>query len=74
MVAPCNNAIVTPLNQAAIPDLIAHLKTIVGPSHADLTALYVERYMNQGLTRAELQSGRPGLLPKAMTSPNCCGR
>ena len=29
------------------------------PSHADLTALYVERYMNQGLTRAELQSGRP---------------
>ena len=26
---------------------------------ADLTALYVERYMNQGLTRAELQSGRP---------------
>ena len=27
------NAIVTPLNQAAIPDLIAHLKTIVGPSH-----------------------------------------
>ena len=22
------------------------------PSHADLTALYVERYMNQGLTRA----------------------
>ncbi|PJE54244.1 MULTISPECIES: IlvD/Edd family dehydratase [unclassified Marinomonas] len=29
------------------------------PSHADMTALYVERYMNQGLTREELQSGRP---------------
>ncbi|MBF8722882.1 IlvD/Edd family dehydratase [Pseudomonas guariconensis] len=29
------------------------------PSHADMTALYVERYMNYGLTRAELQSGRP---------------
>ncbi|MDH2435435.1 dihydroxy-acid dehydratase [Pokkaliibacter plantistimulans] len=29
------------------------------PSHADMTALYVERYMNQGLTRDELQSGRP---------------
>lgn len=24
-----------------------------------MTALYVERYMNYGLTRAELQSGRP---------------
>ncbi|MCD5994656.1 dihydroxy-acid dehydratase family protein [Pseudomonas sp. CDFA 602] len=29
------------------------------PEHADLTALYVERYMNYGLTRSELQSGRP---------------
>lgn len=29
------------------------------PTHADMTALYVERYMNYGLTRTELQSGRP---------------
>ena len=29
------------------------------PSHADLTALYVERYLNYGLTRQELQSGKP---------------
>ncbi|WP_413043787.1 IlvD/Edd family dehydratase [Pseudomonas sp. YJ42] len=29
------------------------------PSHADMTAIYVERYMNYGLTRGELQSGRP---------------
>lgn len=29
------------------------------PEHADMTALYVERYVNYGLTRAELQSGRP---------------
>ncbi|KAB0548067.1 dihydroxy-acid dehydratase family protein [Pseudomonas argentinensis] len=29
------------------------------PNHADMTAIYVERYMNYGLTRAELQSGRP---------------
>lgn len=29
------------------------------PDHADMTALYTERYMNYGLTRAELQSGRP---------------
>lgn len=29
------------------------------PAHADMTALYVERYMNNGMTREELQSGRP---------------
>jgi dihydroxy-acid dehydratase len=29
------------------------------PAHADLTALYLERYLNFGLTREELQSGRP---------------
>ncbi|PRA46577.1 MULTISPECIES: IlvD/Edd family dehydratase [Pseudomonas] len=28
-------------------------------AHADMTALYVERYMNYGMTREELQSGRP---------------
>ena len=29
------------------------------PEHADMTALYVERFMNYGMTRQELQSGRP---------------
>jgi len=29
------------------------------PDDPDMTALYIERYMNWGLTRAELQSGRP---------------
>jgi dihydroxy-acid dehydratase len=29
------------------------------PSHADMTALYIERYLNYGLTREEIQSGRP---------------
>src|SRR5690606_28090101 len=29
------------------------------PSHADMTAIYVERYLTSGITRAELQSGRP---------------
>ena len=28
-------------------------------SHPDMTALYMERYLNYGLTRKELQSGRP---------------
>lgn len=29
------------------------------PAHPDMTALYLERYLNYGLTRDELQSGRP---------------
>ncbi|MET7403495.1 IlvD/Edd family dehydratase [Dactylosporangium sp. NPDC005572] len=29
------------------------------PANPDMTALYLERYLNFGLTRAELQSGRP---------------
>jgi dihydroxy-acid dehydratase len=29
------------------------------PTNPDMTALYLERYLNFGLTRAELQSGRP---------------
>jgi xylonate dehydratase len=29
------------------------------PDHVDMTALYLERFMNYGLTSAELRSGRP---------------
>ena len=29
------------------------------PDNADMTALYLERYMNYGLSREELQSGKP---------------
>jgi dihydroxyacid dehydratase/phosphogluconate dehydratase len=29
------------------------------PGNPKMTALYLERYLNYGLTRAELQSGRP---------------
>ncbi|HZV85702.1 MAG TPA: dihydroxy-acid dehydratase, partial [Brevundimonas sp.] len=29
------------------------------PDNPDMTALYLERYLNYGLTRRELQSGRP---------------
>lgn len=29
------------------------------PANADMTALYLERYLNFGLTRSELQSGKP---------------
>jgi dihydroxy-acid dehydratase len=29
------------------------------PAHADMTALYLERYLNYGISQEELQSGRP---------------
>jgi len=29
------------------------------PDDPDMTALYIERYLNWGLTREELQSGKP---------------
>ncbi len=29
------------------------------PKNPDMTALYLERYLNYGLTRKELQSGNP---------------
>src|SRR5436305_12230727 len=29
------------------------------PGHADMTALYLERYLSYGLTGEEMQSGRP---------------
>ena len=29
------------------------------PDNPDMTALYLERYLNYGLTREELQSGKP---------------
>ncbi|HWK68659.1 MAG TPA: dihydroxy-acid dehydratase, partial [Rhizobiaceae bacterium] len=29
------------------------------PDDPEMTALYIERYLNYGLTRAELQSGKP---------------
>src|SRR5690606_20420276 len=29
------------------------------PANPGMTALYLERYLNYGLTRAELQAGRP---------------
>ena len=29
------------------------------PANPDMTALYLERYLNFGLTREELQSGKP---------------
>jgi dihydroxy-acid dehydratase len=44
---------------SATPRRLRSQKWFDDPSHADMTAIYVERYLNYGLTRAELQSGRP---------------
>lgn len=41
------------------PPKLRSQKWFDDPSHADMTAIYVERYLNYGLTRQELQSGRP---------------
>ena len=39
------------------------------PKNPDMTALYLERYLNYGLTRKELQSGNPiiGIAPVSYT-------
>ncbi|MDB2577973.1 dihydroxy-acid dehydratase family protein [Tateyamaria sp.] len=34
-------------------------KWFMNPDNPEITALYLERYLNYGLTRAELQSGKP---------------
>ena len=42
----------------AITDLRSR-KWFMNPDDPEMTALYLERYLNYGLTRAELQSGKP---------------
>ena len=39
------------------------------PDNPSMTALYLERYLNYGLTRKELQSGKPiiGIAPVSYT-------
>src|ERR1700719_879113 len=44
---------------ASAPRLLRSRAWFDDPANADMTALYLERYMNFGLTLAELQSGRP---------------
>src|SRR5437870_5316857 len=44
---------------ASSPRLLRSRAWFDDPANADMTALYLERYMNFGLTLAELQSGRP---------------
>jgi hypothetical protein len=44
-------------------------------AHPDMTALYLERFLNYGLTREELQSGRPiiGIARPVATSYRAIG-
>jgi dihydroxy-acid dehydratase len=44
---------------ASSPRLLRSRAWFDDPAKANMTALYLERYMNFGLTLAELQSGRP---------------
>lgn len=37
------------------------------PDNLEMTALYLERYLNLGMTREELQSGKPVLIYRRAT-------
>ena len=41
------------------PNKLRSRKWFANPENPDMTALYLERYMNFGLTRQELQAGKP---------------
>ncbi|HUF20919.1 MAG TPA: IlvD/Edd family dehydratase [Burkholderiales bacterium] len=41
------------------PSMLRSRQWFKNPDNPDMTALYIERYMNWGLTREELQSGKP---------------
>ena len=41
------------------PESLRSRKWFMNPDNPEMTALYLERYLNYGLTRAELQSGKP---------------
>jgi len=47
------------MNSASTPRRLRSRAWFDDPDNADMTALYLERYMNFGLTLDELQSGRP---------------
>src|SRR3984957_6743849 len=47
------------MNSAPTPHRLRSRAWFGDPDNADMTALYLERYMNFGLTLGELQSGRP---------------
>lgn len=46
------------MNKIAVEDLRSR-KWFMNKDNPEMTALYLERYLNYGLTRAELQSGKP---------------
>ena len=46
------------MKKIGIKDLRSR-KWFMNPENPEMTALYLERYLNYGLTRAELQSGKP---------------
>ena len=49
----------TAANGGSAPKQLRSRAWFDNPDNADMTALYLERYMNYGVSREELQSGRP---------------
>ena len=47
-----------PLKKISIEDLRSR-QWFMNKNNPEMTALYLERYLNYGLTRDELQSGKP---------------
>ena len=50
---------VSPLPRVMKPENLRSRQWFDNPHNPDMTALYLERYLNYGLTREELQSGKP---------------
>ena len=50
-------------------------KWFMNPDNPEMTALYLERYLNYGLTREELQSGKPIIaIAQTGSDPSPCNR
>lgn len=54
---------------------IRHQDWFDNPDHLDITALYLERFMNYGMTPEELRSGQPiAGIAQAGSDLNLCNR
>src|ERR1700737_973136 len=54
-----NNSMSAPKSLPFLPGRLRSRAWFDDPANADMTALYLERYMNFGLSLEELQSGKP---------------
>ena len=54
------------------PSKLRSRKWFANPDNPNMTALYLERYMNFGLKREELQAGKP-IIGIAQSGSDLCG-